>query len=157
MTPKEERETRSREVVVRIARRPAYCAWITVHSLANKCVSRLFAGTTYSASRFPAREADLGPGFPGGKLESSFHEKAGMSQVDFVFLVLPSRHASSRSASAAILPSALRNGVPGNDRYGRVGDHPDGIASSSQNAVWGQLPCCGRSTWNGHPVGGRAG
>ena len=37
----------------------------------------------------------------------SFHEKAGMSQVGFVFLVLSSCHASSRSASAAILPSAL--------------------------------------------------
>jgi hypothetical protein len=38
---------------------------------------------------------------------NSFQEKAGMSQVGFVFLVLPNRYVSSRSASAAILPSAL--------------------------------------------------
>ena len=37
----------------------------------------------------------------------SFHEKAGMSQVGFVFLILSSRCVSNRSASAAILPSAL--------------------------------------------------
>ena len=37
----------------------------------------------------------------------SFHEKAGMSQVGFVFLVLSNPCASNRSASAAILPSAL--------------------------------------------------
>ena len=35
----------------------------------------------------------------------SFHEKAGMSQLVLSFL--PGRHASSRSASPAILPSAL--------------------------------------------------
>jgi hypothetical protein len=37
----------------------------------------------------------------------SFHEKAGVSQVGFVFLILSGRQASNRSASAAILPSAL--------------------------------------------------
>ena len=71
------------------------------HAMSRRVLYGLMTGITKWCrhSKQLAVRAEVDP--------KSFHEKAGMSQVGFVFLVLSNPWVSNRSASAAILPSAL--------------------------------------------------